>query len=161
MCTLSYRLRYTSGLLSKWHLTFTSLSQSVQCRRTYLGVRTRALNSDEMLIKAYSLAAGIYLANLVFYVKAKGCVRIIFQACWKHFLVLTTNLTKNTLQIVMLWLFKLYITYFYLNMFLKCFLFLWCKAVFSASFLQCSVTQDSSEISLKHFWLLSENSCAV
>ncbi len=25
-----------------------------------------------MLIKAYSLAAGIYLANLVFYVKAKG-----------------------------------------------------------------------------------------
>ncbi len=58
----------------------------------------------------------------------------------------------------MLLQFKL--TVFYINVFKKCNLFLWCKAEFSASLLQSSVSHDPSEIILK-FWFAAQEALLI
>ncbi len=45
---------------------------------------------------------------------------------------------------------------FYLNIFFICNLYMWCKAEFSASLLQSSVSQDPSEIILIYWFAAQE-----
>ncbi len=64
-------------------------------------------------------------------------------------------LIKNTVKTLILWN-TIYNSWFLFECIVKCNLFLWCKAEFSASLLQSSVSHDPSNMLLKkHFRLLS------
>ncbi len=64
---------------------------------------------------------------------------------------------KNTAKTVILWniFFTIYQNCFLFDYILKCNLFLWCKAEFSASLLQASVSHDPSEI-IQIFWFAAQ-----